>query len=103
VVLLVIEETEKADLRAATTAASSPRGLARLAVGLVHGRLREAPEQVMQDSGRGMVQVLVAYTTVVGGYPNATIMLIERPETIRPGTAASVRGRIGRGAGENAF
>src|SRR5918992_1471396 len=81
VVLPVIEESERADLRAASTmhqtlAARWPE----LRVGLVHGRLKaEERDKVMRQFRQGELNVLVATTVIEVGIdvPNATIMLIE--------------------------
>ncbi|HTL05119.1 MAG TPA: ATP-dependent DNA helicase RecG [Gemmatimonadales bacterium] len=105
VVLPVIEETEKADLRAATTMAETLRGRwSDLAVGLVHGRLKpEARDAVMEAFRAGAVQVLVATTVIEVGIdvPNATIMVVEHPERFGLAQLHQLRGRIGRGAEES--
>ena len=105
VVLPVIEETEKADLRAATTMAESlRRRWPDLAVGLVHGRLKpEDRDRVMESFRAGEVAVLVATTVIEVGIdvPNATIMLIEHPERFGLAQLHQLRGRIGRGIAES--
>jgi ATP-dependent DNA helicase RecG len=105
VVLPVIEETEKADLRAATTMADVLRAeWPELSVGLVHGRLKpEERDRVMTGFRSGAVQVLVATTVIEVGIdvPNATIMLIEHPERFGLAQLHQLRGRVGRGAGES--
>jgi ATP-dependent DNA helicase RecG len=105
VVLPVIEESERADLRAATTMA---QGLAarwpELRVGLVHGRLKaEERDDVMRRFRAGEVHVLVATTVIEVGIdvPNATIMLIEHPERFGLAQLHQLRGRIGRGQEES--
>jgi ATP-dependent DNA helicase RecG len=105
VVLPVIEETERADLRAATTmvqtlAARWPE----LKVGLVHGRLKaEERDEVMRRFRAGEVGVLVATTVIEVGIdvPNATIMMIEHPERFGLAQLHQLRGRVGRGANES--
>ena len=105
VVLPVIEETEKADLRAASTMAESLKAKwPELSVGLVHGKLKpEARDRVMEEFRAGTVQVLVATTVVEVGIdvPNATIMLIENPERFGLAQLHQLRGRVGRGAEES--
>jgi ATP-dependent DNA helicase RecG len=105
VVLPVIEETEKADLRAATTMAESLKGRwPHLSVGLVHGKLKaEERDRVMNGFRAGMVQVLVATTVIEVGIdvPNAAIMLIEHPERFGLAQLHQLRGRVGRGAEES--
>jgi ATP-dependent DNA helicase RecG len=101
VVLPVIEETEKTDLRAATTMAEALRERwPDLSVGLVHGRLRpEERDRVMEGFRAGEVQVLVATTVIEVGIdvPNATVMVIEHPERFGLAQLHQLRGRIGRG------
>jgi ATP-dependent DNA helicase RecG len=104
VVLPVIEESERADLRAATTmeqalAARWPE----LRVGLVHGRPAGGADEVMRRFRAGEIQVLVATTVIEVGLdvPNATIMVIEHPERFGLAQLHQLRGRIGRGAGES--
>jgi ATP-dependent DNA helicase RecG len=105
VVLPVIEETERADLRAATTMA---QGLAarwpELSVGLVHGRLKaEERDDVMRRFRTGELQVLVATTVIEVGIdvPNASIMLVEHPERFGLAQLHQLRGRVGRGPAES--
>ena len=101
VVLPVIDETEKTDLRAATTMAEALRERwPDLGVGLVHGRLRpEERDRVMEGFRAGQVQVLVATTVIEVGIdvPNATVMVIEHPERFGLAQLHQLRGRIGRG------
>ena len=105
VVLPVIVETEKADLRAATTMAETLRKRwPDLAVGLVHGRQKpEERDRIMEGFRAGEVAVLVATTVIEVGIdvPNATIMLIEHPERFGLAQLHQLRGRIGRGAEES--
>ncbi len=105
VVLPVIEETEKADLRAATTMATTlQKRWPELAVGLVHGRLKpEERDQVMDAFRAGRIPVLVATTVIEVGIdvPNASIMLIEHPERFGLAQLHQLRGRIGRGTEES--
>jgi ATP-dependent DNA helicase RecG len=102
VVLPVIDETEKTDLRAATTMAEAlGERWPDLSVGLVHGRLRpEERDRVMQGFRLGEVQVLVATTVIEVGIdvPNATVMVIEHPERFGLAQLHQLRGRIGRGS-----
>jgi ATP-dependent DNA helicase RecG len=102
VVLPIIEESERADLRAATTmeqtlAARWPE----LQVGLVHGRLKpEERDGIMRRFRGGELNVLVATTVIEVGIdvPNATIMLIEHPDRFGLAQLHQLRGRVGRGA-----
>jgi ATP-dependent DNA helicase RecG len=103
IVLPVIEESERADLRAATTMAEGLRGRwPALEVGLVHGRLKpDDRDAVMRRFRAGEVRVLVATTVIEVGIdvPNATIMLVEHPDRFGLAQLHQLRGRIGRGAG----
>lgn len=105
IVLPVIEESERADLRAATTMAQ--RLGARwpdLRIGLVHGRMKaDERDQVMRGFRNGEVDVLVATTVIEVGIdvPNATVMVVEHPERFGLAQLHQLRGRVGRGAGES--
>jgi ATP-dependent DNA helicase RecG len=105
VVLPVIEESERADLRAATTMAQTLAARwPELGVGLVHGRLKaEERDEVMRRFRAGELQVLVATTVIEVGIdvPNATMMLIEHPERFGLAQLHQLRGRIGRGQEES--
>ncbi len=105
VVLPVIEESERADLRAAQTMATAlEANWPDVRVGLVHGRLK-GPERdkVMREFRDGAVQVLVATTVIEVGIdvPNATVMVIEHPERFGLAQLHQLRGRIGRGGQES--
>ena len=105
VVLPVIEESERADLRAATTMAQTLAARwPELQVGLVHGRLKaEERDEVMRRFRGGELPVLVATTVIEVGIdvPNATIMLIEHPDRFGLAQLHQLRGRVGRGAEES--
>jgi ATP-dependent DNA helicase RecG len=105
VVLPVIEESERADLRAATTMAEALAGQwPSLTVGLVHGRMKaEERDAVMRAFRANEVHVLVATTVIEVGIdvPNATTMVIEHPERFGLAQLHQLRGRVGRGSGES--
>ena len=105
VVLPVIEETERADLRAATTMAELlKQKWSDVTVGLVHGRLKpEERDLEMRRFRAGEIQVLVATTVIEVGIdvPNATVMLIEHPERFGLAQLHQLRGRVGRGSSES--
>ena len=105
VVLPVIEESERADLRAATTMAQTLAARwPELQVGLVHGRLKaEERDEVMRRFRGGELHVLVATTVIEVGIdvPNATIMLVEHPDRFGLAQLHQLRGRVGRGAEES--
>jgi ATP-dependent DNA helicase RecG len=105
VVLPVIEESERADLRAAETMATELTARwPEVRVGMVHGRLK-APERdrVMRAFRDGEVQVLVATTVIEVGIdvPNATVLVIEHPERFGLAQLHQLRGRVGRGERES--
>jgi ATP-dependent DNA helicase RecG len=105
VVLPVIEESERADLRAATTMAQTLAARwPELRVGLVHGRIKpEERDEAMRQFRAGDIHVLVATTVIEVGIdvPNATTMVIEHPERFGLAQLHQLRGRIGRGAAES--
>ena len=105
VVLPVIEESERADLRAAETMATSLTAKwPDVRVGLVHGRLKPPErDRVMRAFRDGEVQVLVATTVIEVGIdvPNATVMVIEHPERFGLAQLHQLRGRVGRGTKES--
>ncbi|MDP9144730.1 MAG: DEAD/DEAH box helicase, partial [Actinomycetota bacterium] len=101
VVLPVIEESEKTDLRAAMTMAEELRARwPAMAIGLVHGRLKpEERDGVMREFRAGRIQSLVATTVIEVGIDvaNATVMVIAHPERFGLAQLHQLRGRIGRG------
>jgi ATP-dependent DNA helicase RecG len=102
VVLPLIEESDKVDLRAATDEYERLRAgaLAGLRLGLLHGRLPAAEkEKLLADFRRGAVQLLVATTIVEVGLDvaNATLMIVHHPERFGLSQLHQLRGRVGRG------
>ena len=102
VIYPVIDESERADLKAATTMAGRLAKLyPELTVGLVHGRLKpEERDATMRAFRDGNVHVMVATTVVEVGIdvPNATVMVIEHAERFGLAQLHQLRGRVGRGA-----
>lgn len=106
VVYPVIEESEKTDLRAATTmhATLSEGAFKEFRVSLLHGRLPAAErDDIMRHFREGAIQILVATTVIEVGIDvaNATVMLIEHPERFGLSQLHQLRGRVGRGADES--
>ncbi|MBW8772456.1 MAG: ATP-dependent DNA helicase RecG [Gemmatimonadetes bacterium] len=101
VVLPIIDESEKADLRAASTMAEELKvRWPDVVVGLVHGRLKsDERDGVMRRFRAGEVQVLVSTTVIEVGIdvPNATVMVIDHPERFGLAQLHQLRGRVGRG------
>lgn len=103
IVYPVIEESEKTDLKSATTMFQqlSATVFEGKNVALLHGRLpgaeRDATMRAFRD---GKIDVLVATTVIEVGIDvaNATVMLIEHPERFGLSQLHQLRGRVGRGA-----
>lgn len=103
IVYPVIDESEKTDLKAATTMRESLAAgpFAHRTVELLHGKVPTAERDVIMTRFReGAIDVLVATTVIEVGIdvPNATIMLIEHPERFGLSQLHQLRGRVGRGA-----
>jgi ATP-dependent DNA helicase RecG len=106
IVYPVIQESEKTDLKAATTmyeqlSAGAFRGRS---MALLHGRVPAAERDAIMRSFRdGTTEILVATTVIEVGIdvPNATVMLIEHPERFGLSQLHQLRGRVGRGARES--
>ncbi len=106
VVYPVIDETERADLKAASTMASllAKEVFPEFKVGLVHGRMpSDERDDVMRAFRANKVGILVATTVIEVGIdvPNATVMMIEHPDRFGLAQLHQLRGRIGRGAAES--
>ncbi len=102
VIYPIIDESERADLKAATTmAAKLAKTFAEFRVGLVHGRMkvdeRDATMRAFRDNA---VNILVATSVIEVGIDvaNASVMLIEHAERFGLASLHQLRGRIGRGA-----
>ena len=103
VVYPVIEESEKTDLKAATTMYEqlSAGAFTGLRVALLHGRIpSDQRETTMRQFRDGEIDILVATTVIEVGIDvaNATVMLIEHPERFGLSQLHQLRGRVGRGA-----
>ena len=103
VVYPVIEESEKTDLKAATTMYEqlSAGPFAGRVVGLIHGRVpADERETIMRAFRDGKIDVLVSTTVIEVGIDvsNATVMLVEHPERFGLSQLHQLRGRVGRGA-----
>ena len=102
VVYPLIEESEKADVKAA--AVEYERWRERLhpfSCELLHGRVPGIDKQeIMERFRRGETQVLMSTTVIEVGVdvPNATVMLVENAERFGLAQLHQLRGRIGRGS-----
>ena len=107
IVYPVIEESEKTDLKAATTMyeALAASAFASRRVALLHGRIpADERDAIMRRFRDREIDVLVATTVIEVGIdvPNATVMLIEHPERFGLSQLHQLRGRVGRG-GEQSY
>jgi ATP-dependent DNA helicase RecG len=103
VVYPVIEESEKTDLKAATTMYEqlSAGPFAGRVVALIHGRVpADERETIMRAFRDGKIDILVSTTVIEVGIDvaNATVMLVEHPERFGLSQLHQLRGRVGRGA-----
>jgi ATP-dependent DNA helicase RecG len=103
VVYPVIDESEKTDLKAATTMyeSLSTGAFAGRVVALIHGRVpSDEREKIMRAFRDGKIDILVSTTVIEVGIDvaNATVMLIEHPERFGLSQLHQLRGRVGRGA-----
>jgi ATP-dependent DNA helicase RecG len=99
----VIDESEKTDLKAATTMYEqlSAGAFAGRVVALIHGRVpADERETIMRAFRDGKIDVLVSTTVIEVGIDvaNATVMLVEHPERFGLSQLHQLRGRVGRGA-----
>jgi ATP-dependent DNA helicase RecG len=106
VVLPLVEESEKIELRAATEESErlQREELSGLRVGLVHGRMTsDERTHAMELFRRGETQVLVATTVIEVGVdvPNASVMVIDHAERFGLSQLHQLRGRVGRGAAKS--
>lgn len=103
VVLPLIEDSEKLDLRSAVKVHThlSEQVFAEFTVGLLHGRLSSSEKQgVIQSFAAGECQVLVSTTVVEVGVdvPQASVMVIDHADRFGLAQLHQLRGRVGRGA-----
>ncbi len=106
IVLPLIEESEKVDLKAATVEFERLRTevFPDLRLDLLHGRLKgEEKDGVMDRFKAGETQILVSTTVIEVGIdvPNATVMVVENAERFGLAQLHQLRGRVGRGADQS--
>ena len=103
VVLPLVEESEKLDLRSAVDVHRQldEEVFPDFSVGLLHGRLSSAEKQaVIHAFAQGNCQVLVSTTVVEVGVdvPEASVMVIDHADRFGLAQLHQLRGRVGRGA-----
>ncbi|MGF1458166.1 MAG: ATP-dependent DNA helicase RecG [Leptolyngbyaceae cyanobacterium] len=106
IVLPLVEESEKLDLRSAIDEHQRLQDVIfpEFKVGLLHGRLSSGDKDAAISQFRdGETQILVSTTVVEVGVdvPNATVMLIEHAERFGLSQLHQLRGRVGRGAAQS--
>jgi ATP-dependent DNA helicase RecG len=102
IVLPLIEESEKLDVRAAVAEYERLKAevFPHFEVGLLHGKMTSAEKDGAISAFRdNHTQILVSTTVVEVGVdvPNATVMLIENAERFGLSQLHQLRGRVGRG------
>lgn len=106
IVLPLIEESGKVDLKAATTEFTRLQDdvFPDLTLGLLHGRMKpEEKDQVMARFKAGAIHILVSTTVIEVGIdvPNASVMVIENAERFGLAQLHQLRGRVGRGSDQS--
>ncbi len=107
VVLPLVEESEKLDLRSAIEEHDRLQEtiFPEFQVGLLHGRMSSAEKDAAISAFREQATHILVSTTVVEvgvDVPNATVMLIEHAERFGLSQLHQLRGRVGRG-GDQSF
>ena len=102
VVYPLVEESQKADLKAATQSYELLKEeiFPQRRLALLHGRIKSRErESIMQTFRDGGFDVLVCTTVIEVGVdvPNSTVMVIEHAERFGLSQLHQLRGRIGRG------
>ncbi|MBV9388658.1 MAG: ATP-dependent DNA helicase RecG [Chroococcidiopsidaceae cyanobacterium CP_BM_ER_R8_30] len=106
IVLPLVEESEKLDVRSAIEEHQRLQEsiFPQFQVGLLHGRMTSAQKDEAINLFRdGHSQILVATTVIEVGVdvPNATVMLIENAERFGLSQLHQLRGRVGRSAAKS--
>lgn len=101
VILPLIEESEKLDLKAVLTYGKElqEKVFNKYRVGILHGKMSSLEkEKIMHAFKRGELDVLVSTTVVEVGVdvPNATVMIMEHAERFGLSQLHQLRGRVGR-------
>ncbi len=102
IVLPLVEESEKLDLRAAVAEHErlATEVFPEFQVGLLHGRMSAVDKDAAITAFRDNQTSIIVSTTVIEvgvDVPNATVMLIENAERFGLSQLHQLRGRVGRG------
>ncbi|MGB3692429.1 MAG: ATP-dependent DNA helicase RecG [Spirulinaceae cyanobacterium] len=103
VILPLIEESEKLDVRSAVEEQVKLQEtiFPEFKVGLLHGRMSSADKDESLNAFRDNATQIIVSTTVIEvgvDVPNATVMLIENAERFGLSQLHQLRGRVGRGS-----
>lgn len=106
IVLPLVEESEKLDLKSAIEEHQhlATTVFPEFKVGLLHGRMSSADKDAAISAFRdGETPILVSTTVVEVGVdvPNASVMMIEHAERFGLSQLHQLRGRVGRGAAQS--